>query len=57
MLENSSRIICQDVMVIDRFILGVSLVDMNGHVSSSSNHSLEGRLENSVLEKRYGLWG
>jgi hypothetical protein len=58
MSENSARIICEDVLAIDRNILGISIADMNGHLlSSSSNHSMEGRLENSVSEKCYGLWG
>jgi hypothetical protein len=57
MSENSAKIICQDVMAIDRNILGVSITDMNGHLlSSSSNHSMKGRLEISVSEKCYGLW-
>jgi hypothetical protein len=45
MSENSARIICQDVMVIDRIILGVSIMDMNGHLLSSSKHLMEGSLE------------
>jgi hypothetical protein len=53
MPDNSSRIICQDVMVIDRIILGVSFVDMNGHVFSSSNHLMKGRLKICVSEKYY----
>jgi hypothetical protein len=52
---NSARIICQDVMVIDRFILGVSFVDMNGHVSFFESFNGR-RLKICVSEKYYGLW-
>ncbi len=42
-------------MAIDRNILGVSIVDMNGHLSFSSNNLMEGRLKICVSEKYYGL--
>lgn len=43
-------------MAIDRNILGVSIMDMNGHLLSSSKHLMEGSLEKSFSEKYYSLW-